>query len=561
VKLLGKLPPLKWLTFIRCRYLWAILAGLLLAASLPKISIAGLAWVAPGLILLSAVGTGGKRAFRIGYVAGLTHYLASIYWLLLIPVRGFPILGWAALSGFMALYPALWTWLAWKLFPAKLSGEGSASYLENLAEQFLAVPWARRMFWAITGAALWVALEMTSARFLGGFPWNLLGSSQYKLVPLIQIASVTGIYGLSFLVVWSALSLLCAGMVVVRHPAKRSAWMAEIILPMLAVVALYVAGYQKLLRPEEKTPQVTVALIQPSIPQSLIWDPQEDAHRFQQLLQLSQSAAQGKPDIIIWPEAALPRMLRYDQEIYEATTELARTNHAWMIVGSDDEEPRPQATSPRDADHFNASFLVSPDGRLVERYKKRNLVIFGEYLPFSKWLPFLKYFTPIDGFFTPGDRITPFIMPDLKIKVSVLICFEDVFPHFAREYVDDDTDFLINITNDGWFGEGAAQWQQGAAGVFRAVENGLPLVCCSNNGLTCWADRFGRLRQIFEADQHGIYGEGYLLAQIPVLAPGEKRAATYYRAHGDVFGWGCTAFVVLQLARIWAASRLRKPLP
>jgi apolipoprotein N-acyltransferase len=558
VKILGKLPRLKLLSCIRSRYPWAILAGLLLAASLPKISVAGLAWVAPGLILLAAVGTNGRQTFRIGYAAGLAHYLASLYWLLLIPVRGFPILGWAALSAFMALYPATWTWLCWKLFPAKMDGKGSASSVENLAEQFFTVPWASRMLWTITGAASWVALEMIAARFLGGFPWNILGSSQYKLVPLIQIASITGIYGLSFLVVWSALSILCAAAIVVRRPAKRSAWVAEIILPMFAVAALCFTGSQKLLRSKTNSPEVTVALIQPSIPQSLIWDPLEDSHRFNELLQLSTTAAKEKPDIILWPEAALPRMLRYDREIYEATTGLARSNHAWMIIGSDDEEPKPHATSPRDADHFNASFLISPDGRLVERYKKRNLVIFGEYVPFSGWMPFLKYFTPIDGFFTPGDRITPFQLEDPHVKISVLICFEDVFPHFAREYVDDDTDFLVNLTNDGWFGDGAAQWQQGAAGIFRAVENGVPLVCCSNNGLTCWIDANGRLRQIFESKEHGIYGEGFLVAHIPALAIGEKRAATFYRAHGDVFGWSCVAFVLLQFIRTVAANRLHK---
>ncbi len=131
-----------------------------------------------------------------------------------------------------------------------------------------------------------------------------------------------------------------------------------------------------------------------------------------------------------------------------------------------------------------------------------------------------------------------------------MICFEDVFPHLVREYVDDDTDFLVNLTNDGWFGEGAAQWQHGAAGVFRAVENGLPLVCCSNNGLTCWVDARGRLRQIFESSAHGIYGQGFLLAQIPVLAPGEKREPTFYREYGDVFGWGCVGFIGLRLLRV-----------
>ena len=509
-------------------------------------------------MLLATLGKQGKQAFRIGYVAGVAHYLASLSWLLRIPVTGFPILGWAALSAFLALYPATWVWLCWKLFPARLTGEGPATRLENCGEQFLSVGWSRRLVWAISGAALWVALEMMIARFLGGFPWNLLGSSQYRLVPLIQIASFTGIYGVAFLVVWTSLSLLAAGMVIIRRPAKRSAWMGEIILPMLAVVAIYATGYHKLLQPDEKAPELTVALIQPSIPQTLIWDPNENTNRFKQLLQLSEQAAREKPDLMIWPEAALPKMLRYDEDTLQAVAGLARAHKMWMIVGSDDAEPRGRGAKPNVSDYFNSSFLVSPDGQLVERYNKRNLVIFGEYVPLVDWLPFLKYFTPIDGGFTPGDHVVPFELKNLNVNISVLICFEDVFPHLAREYVSDDTDFLVNITNDGWFGEGAAQWQHAAAAIFRAVENGVPLARCANTGLTCWADSSGRLRKIFDDGGHGIYGPGFLIAQIPLLNPGEKRAPTYYRQYGDVFGWGCVGFALLQLARVWAGNFGRK---
>jgi apolipoprotein N-acyltransferase len=552
----GKLPRLKFLrSFILSRYPWALMAGLLLAASFPKLNIAGLAWVAPGLMLLAAVGKQGRQAFWIGYGAGLAHYLASLYWLLLIPVAWFPILGWVALSAFLALGPATWVWLTWKLFPAKLTSEGPATAVENWGEQFLAVLWVRRMIWALSGAALWVALEMTVARIFGGFPWNLLGSSQYRIVPLIQIASVTGIYGVSFIMIWTSLSLFCAVMVIIRRPIKRSAWVGEMILPMLAVLVLYASGYVKLLRPQEKAPELTVALIQPSIPQSLIWDPKEDEYRFKQLLQLSEHAARGKPSLMIWPEAALPKMLRYDPETEQATTALARTHKMWMIVGSDDEEPRQNAASSTPSDHFNSSFLVSPDGRLAERYIKRNLVIFGEYIPFLDWLPFVKYLTPIDGVFTAGKKVMPFKMGDLGVKVSVLICFEDVFPHLVREYVSDDTDFLVNITNDGWFGEGAAQWQHAAGAIFRAVENGVPLVRCSNNGLTCWIDSRGRLREFLEDDAHEIHGPGFMLAKIPVLAPGETRAPTFYRRHGDLFGWGCVGFIALQLVRVWDLQR------
>ncbi|HZQ47651.1 MAG TPA: apolipoprotein N-acyltransferase [Verrucomicrobiae bacterium] len=603
-------------SFIRSRYPLAILAGLALAASFPNIGIAGLAWIAPGMILLSAIGKRGGQAFRIGYVAGVAHYMASLYWLLLIPVAWAPILGWAALSAFIALYPATWVWLCWKMFPAKLIGEGlgeakledatksqktdslsppereeragerrivsvnspisarasqgeedhggvsllkryvpSGLRFQAWVEQFLSVPWASRMIWAISGAALWVALEMMIARFLGGFPWNLLGDSQFRLLPLIQIASFTGVYGVSFLLVWSSLSIVGAVMVIIRRPAMRSAWIGEIILPMLAVSVLYATGYQKLLRPEPKQPELKLALVQPSIPQTLIWDPKESYYRFEQLIQLSQKALTNKPDLLIWPEAAVPGLIRAYEDISGPIENLARTNKIWMIIGGDDFELHPNAKTLEDSDFFNSSFLISPEGRLAGNYRKRNLVIFGEYVPLTKWLPFLKFLTPITGGFTPGDRPVPFIMPDLKAKVSVLICYEDVFPHLVREYVSDDTDFLVNLTNNGWFGEGAAQWQHAAAALFRAVENGVPLVRCSNNGLTCWIDSCGRMRQVFHSDTHGIYGPGFMIARIPVLAPGEKRVPTYYRQHGDVFGWVCVAFVVLQIIKTRIRSR------
>ena len=141
-----------------------------------------------------------------------------------------------------------------------------------------------------------------------------------------------------------------------------------------------------------------------------------------------------------------------------------------------------------------------------------------------------------------------FKLTDLGVKVSVLICFEDVFPQVGREHVDDDTDFLVNLTNDGWFGKGAAQRQHAAAGLFRAVENGLPLVRCTNTGLTCWVDASGSMRREFRSADGSIYGAGYMLVQIPVMGPGGSRVETFYHGHGDWFGWACVAFALLRLA-------------
>jgi apolipoprotein N-acyltransferase len=450
---------------MRSRYLAAVLAGLLLAAAFPKIGIAGLAWIAPALMLAAALGKRGWESFRLGYVAGLAYYLASLCWLLLIPYRWHsiplgPAAGWLALSAYVALYPATWVWL---LCPVGV----------------LARSWTQRTLWAIYGAALCVALQMLVDRLFTGFPWNPLGASQYQMVPLIQIASVTGIYGVSFLVVWVSLSLLSASLMVVLRPTTRSAWVSEIILPALVVALVFNFGFRQLAREPAAEHTLNVTLIQPSIPQTLIWDTSRDMDRFHELIHLSEQALTNRTDLLIWPEAAVPSFARWDTNLYPAITNLVRQHRVWLILGSDD-VGRPAPPVPPDKyEYYNASFLVSPDGEFVSRYIKRNLVVFGEYIPLVRWLPFVKWFTPIEGGFTPGERAVPFVLTRPDVKTSPLICFEDIFPQTAREAADDDTDFLVNLTNNGWFGDSSAQWQHAAAAVFRAVENGLPLIRCS----------------------------------------------------------------------------------
>jgi apolipoprotein N-acyltransferase len=553
----GKLAALKNLvgqSLLRSRYPLAIAAGLVLAAAFPKIGIAGFAWAAPAMILAAAHGKTGADAFRIGYVAGLAQHLASLYWLLHIPVTGYPILGWVALSAYVALYPAVWVWL--------LSGKvGTGS-------------WGQRTAWSFTGAAIWVALEMVLGRLFSGFPWNFLGSSQYQLLPLIQIASVTGVYGVSFIVVWASLSLFSAAQAILRQPTSRQVWLSEIILPLVVLVGVFMFGFGKLREQDSEGPTIRVTFIQPSIPQKWIWASGEDGSWFNRVLDLTRQALTNETDLVLWPEAAIPHRIRYNEETLRAVTGIAQSNRVWMIIGSDDTEPRAGSLNPEDQDYFNCSFLVSPDGTLVSRYCKRNLVIFGEYIPLVRWLPFVKWFTPISSGFAPGDKVVPFELerrvPDQRgtngfqraelelrapIKTAILICFEDMFPHLAREYVEADTDFLVNLTNDGWFGESAEQWQHAAGAVFRAVENGIPLARCCNNGITCWVDSRGRIREIFRDESGGVYGAGSMTAQIPVLAPGEVRTPTFYNRHGDWFGWACVA-----LGTLVVLARIRKSL-
>src|ERR1051326_3872166 len=387
---------------VRSRYAVAIVAGLLLAASFPKMSLAGFAWVAPALMVTAALGKGGFEALRIGYVGGLAYYLASLYWILLIPDRwhGIPLgpaAGWLALGAYVALYPAVWVWAVGGakcevrgakggMRNAECGIQGPQSAVHFWVERFEAVAgetWLQRLAWTVSGAAGWVALEIVRAKLFSGFPWNLLGASQYQLVPLIQLSSLVGIYGVSFLLVWFSLSLLSAAVVMLKRPGLRSAWVGEMALPFLVLAVVLNFGLRQVRHAETPARTLKVIFIQPSIPQTMIWDASKVDERFEELLQLSEQALTNHTDLLIWPEAAVPKLL-YDQKTFNAVAGLARKHHVWMLIGADDAEPKPNSTKEKDYDYFNSGFLVGPQGQLVERYRKRNLVIFGEYIQIGR---------------------------------------------------------------------------------------------------------------------------------------------------------------------------------
>jgi apolipoprotein N-acyltransferase len=506
--------------------------------------------VAPGLILFSASKKRASEALRIGYVGGLAYALVAFYWLLHIPFPAGAIAGWLALGAYLALYTAVWVWLCWTLAPTSSAAQATNGVQPKISPSALA-----RAIWAISCAALWVSLEMLLARLFTGFPWNLLGASQYQILPLLQVASITGVYGVSFLAVWFSVSLANACGRLIANPTAGRVWLGDLLLPFVALMAVIAFGSTKLAERHPPARTLKAVLIQPSIPQTLIWDTNQNSIRFEQLVELSERAltATTNAQLLVWPEAAVPNMLRYDFDTYSAVTNLALRHHVWVVLGSDDAELRDSGPDKREFDFYNSSFLVSPAGKITVGYRKRRLVIFGEYIPLERWLPFMKYLTPVGGSFAAGVRARPFPMPDLRVTTSVLICFEDTFPHVARADIQPDTDFLLNLTNNGWFGESAAQWQHAANAVFRAVENRIPLVRCANNGLTCWVDAYGGMHDVYFPGSTDVYAAGYKTADVPLLPTGELRSPTFYTRRGDWFGWGCVSVVGLRLA--WFAAR------
>ena len=547
---------------LRKRLALALVAGVGLATAFQTLNWSGMAWIAPAVWLLCGMGRTGRERFLIGLAGGLGFYVPAVHWLRFIPYPVAPYIGWVALSVYLSLYPAAWLWICWRLFPDR-SAAGSSkpeTGLKQLVTKFFAIPWAARARWLLTCAMAWVAWEMLMARALTGFPFLLLGVSQQQVTPLIQIASIAGVHGVSFLVVWFSCGIAASILLLVHRPAKHWVWAAEIGLPGFAVFISVFFGTDRLAgyaaaNDWDTKPGVRIALIQPSIPQTVKWDKEANQKAFQVILDLTEEAMVEKPEIVVWPEAALPKLLRYDQDTHAAVTGLAIRHKVWLFIGADDAEPVEAPDDEREAIFFNSAFAVSPQGQLTAQYNKRRLVMFGEYVPLSEWLPFLRMFSPVGNGFTPGKEPVWFeTRAPHNLRVGPLICFEDIFSDLAREHVDENTDFLLNVTNDGWFGAGSQQWQHAANAAFRAVENGVPIVRCANNGISCWADEFGILRETAFADGRSEYAAGYRIVKLPRQRPESWPARTFYNRHGDWFGWGCV-LVSLILA---GHARLRR---
>ena len=508
------------------------MVGLALALAFPEPRWLGLAWLVPGAWLAVVAGERRWRLFGLAFVAAVVFRLVSLRFLLNMPHTAGAISGWLALSFYSALYPATWAWIC-------------GGWLRDGLSK-LQWPWFRRLGFGLYAAAAWVGSEMLQARLLGGYPWNFLGVSQFENLPLIQIVSVAGVYGVSFLVVWASVSLLFAVLQIRRSPANPWSWTADVALPLLALGLVFGWGFFRVAKVPPPANKLAVALVQPSIPQQLIWQSGTGDERLAKVLELSRLALATKPDLLVWPEACVPISLERWPEVFD----MVKSSGVTLLFGADDVE--------RGADevrYFNSAVFLTPDGPQLPSYRKRRLVMFGEYIPFEKALPFMKYLSPIGGSFSAGTEPVQFTLPDGEHTIAPLICFEDSFPHGGREHVSPETGLLVNLTNDGWFGTGPEQWQHAANAVFRAVENGVPLVRCANNGLTCWIGPLGKVRQFYGQESGDIYGAGFASFEVRL---GQPLGRTVYNRYGDVFGWACfgLALGVTGVRRVRAKRRL-----
>lgn len=456
---------------------------------------------------------------RLGLVAGTVYFAGTLYWIVdvLVSFGGLSRPVAVGVNALLVLFLAL--------FPA----------LAILAIGVLALRFGRVAL--LAAPAVWVSSELARTYFLGGFPWVLLGYSQATTLPVIQLASLVGVYGVSGLV--SLVSALLVYAVVVSGRARWTALVVAAALP-LAVAAW---GALRLQRSEllSAGEPLRVGLIQGNVAQSEKWDPLQRSRILQNYLAMSRDAARRGATLIVWPESATPFFFGEDPAGTAAIRQLARETGTYLLFGSNQAERTPSFRI------YNAAFLVRPDGSTADVYRKIHLVPFGEYVPFSNLLFFASPLVESVASFSAGEDAVA--LPVGNRLVSTAICYEVVYPNLIRRFVQAGSELLTTITNDAWYGTSSAPLQHFEQASVRAVEQGRYLVRAANTGISGVVDPYGRVVQ-----RSGIFTPATIVADVRFLD-----GRTVYGATGDLFAYASVlataALLVMAVRRSPAAGR------
>ena len=501
----------------------AAAGGLFSALAFPPWDLGLVAFVGLVPLLLSLEGAAGRHAAWLGYVWGLAFYLATVWWVIntmttygKMPL-GLSIVALALMCGVLAAYPAAFAWLVWA------------------GRERLALP---RAMLPVTAALLWTALELLRTYLFSGFPWILFGTSQYREPTVRLLAAAAGVYGISLLLV--LVNATVAEVIAPWLAAERMprAWRHGLIPVGLSVLALLGTILYARLGWHDLTggPALRVALLQGDIDQSLKWDRAYQNATLEIHERLTREAGSGRPDLVVWPETAVPFLLRREPELGRRVLGLASEIHVPLLVGSPD--------LGEDGLFYNSAFLIGEDGRIVGRYDKRHLVPFGEYVPLHWLFFFLDKLVVGIGDFGRGHSASVLRLDGARF--GVMICYEVIFPAEVRAFVQGGAQFLVNITNDAWFGRSGAPYQHLAMAAMRAVENGTYLVRAANTGVTAIIAPSGEI-----AAATDIFTRTALSGTIRL-----RQGETLYTRTGDLLAWACVAFLGAYLAAV-AATRHR----
>ncbi len=511
------------------RYVPAVASGLLLTASFPNVDLNWLAWVALVPLLVTLRDTSARQAMLLGSAMGITHYITLLYWLAY-TMRTYGYLPWLLCVPILVLF---------------------ATVLSTFVALFSALI-ARWRFGPLAGLViiptLWVALEFLRSFAFTGFPWGIIGHSQYAVLPMIQVSDLLGAYGVSFLIV-----LVNTAVFFYYLRIRNCSWKGDLISKRfvgisLAICLLLVSlnwwyGAWRLAQIDRwlaAAPVKRVKVVQGNISQSVKWDPDFQIETIDTYLRLSRSEKGADPDLLVWPETAMPFYFGHNVPL------TSRVEKGIVAIGTPVISGSPAFDRGKDRiEYYNRAYLIDGQGPVLGKYDKSHLVPFGEYVPFKKWLPFLGKIVEHVGDFDRG-RIGDTVSWEGH-KLGVLICYELIFPYISRAMVRNGANVLINMTNDAWYGRSSAPYQHFSIAVFRAIENRRAMIRSANTGISGFIDPAGRI-----LETTALFEEAAAVRDIPLLS-----GLTLYTRFGDVFAGACLAATVI-LFGIQAMRRYRK---
>ncbi len=498
----------------------AVASGLLLTASFPKLDWEFLAWIAFVPLFWALKDKTPIASFKLGFITGLTHYLTLLYWIsgVMTTYGHLPVvLGWVILFlmvAYLSLYPSLFAAMVSQLRTRSPSYVWSAPFL-------------------------WVGLEYIRAFLLSGFPWENLGYSQYNRLHLIQVSDMFGVYGVSAVIIGVNTALF--EFLEAIGQKRGISWKPTIVVAFV-LVAFFSYGAWRITWVDtaaKAAPKQAVALVQGNIDQSKKWVASFQGETVRRYGKLSLAAMEARPDLVVWPETALPFFFLHDKALTSQVLELVRACKTHFILGSPSFRSQGQKRL-----YYNSAYLLGPSGEVLGKYDKVHLVPYGEYVPLRRFFPFLGKLVEAVGDFESGKQGQ--VLSFNTEKLGVLICFEAIFPELARAAVRNGAQLLVNITNDAWFGTSSAPYQHLSMAVFRSVENHRAMVRAANTGISAFIDPAGRL-----LDKTPLFQEAVQTHSLPLM-----REQTLYARHGDLFAIGC---ILLCIAIYLWAFRNRLP--
>ncbi len=498
------------------RILLALLSAVLLVLSFPNFDLGFVAWIALVPLLLALRNTSIRSTLILSWISGASFFMGVFSWIN--SVKGVTLLHYSILGLYLGLY-----------FP-----------LFGLFFYFISRKTKLRL--VITAPPLWVAIEyLRSNAGFAALPMGFLGHTQHQNVSLIQIASFTGAYGISFLIILA--NAVIADLIVSwiekkeqEEPlglARSPVFRGSVVLAMILIV--WILGYTSLPSPLSGRP-LSMAVVQGNIPQEIKWKREYREQILTKYENLSEEASKSKPQLIIWPEASTPGFVLSDQGLLERMVSTIRRMDAYLLAGSS-EYPKFGKKQIK-LKSGNTALFFSPEGKILGQYLKIYLVPFGEYVPYEGIIHWPEFIVPkgMNSDVAGTERV---LFEIERTKFGTLICSEILYPELSRCMVKQGAGFLVNISNEAWFGKGALPYQALSIAVFRAVENRVNLVRCANTGVSGFIDPHGRVTARLTNGGEDLFVEGTLTRKIFLSSPG-----TFYTHYGDVFAYGCIAFSI-----------------